>query len=226
RSAWHGADVRETGQGFRFRAYEYGRFITEITLARPVAEDVISALAALAASRQVGIPILEIREALAEFEGLERDFDYRGSYRGVTFIDDCSEEPAEIQKVVARTRRVHGPRRVRVVVAGARSLASGESPCYSEALVDVDHVIVMPGPDSPTGVSEPGGSGGEWPVPLKLELAGYNGLVAWVDTVAQAIAELDCHLQPGDVVLTLGAGDVGTIADAFIRRLSRDRPGG
>jgi UDP-N-acetylmuramate--alanine ligase len=40
-----------------------------------------------------------------------------------------------------------------------------------------------------------------------------------------AVLELDRHLEPGDVLVTLGAGDVGTISDAFIRRLSRDRPG-
>ena len=39
----------------------------------------------------------------------------------------------------------------------------------------------------------------------------------------EAIRELDRHLEPGDVLVTLGAGDVGTIADAFLRRLSRDR---
>lgn len=39
------------------------------------------------------------------------------------------------------------------------------------------------------------------------------------------IRELDGNLEPGDVLVTLGAGDVGTIADAFIRRLSRDHQG-
>ena len=40
-----------------------------------------------------------------------------------------------------------------------------------------------------------------------------------------AISELDRHLEPGDVLVTLGTGDVGTISDAFIRRLPRDRQG-
>ena len=44
-------------------------------------------------------------------------------------------------------------------------------------------------------------------------------------TLDDAILELDRHLEPGDVLVTLGAGDVGTISDAFIRRLPRDRPG-
>ena len=56
-----------------------------------------------------------------------------------------------------------------------------------------------------------------------LAAAGIRALsVASLDA---AVLELDRHLEPGDVLVTLGAGDVGTISDAFIRRLSRDRPG-
>jgi UDP-N-acetylmuramate--alanine ligase len=56
---------------------------------------------------------------------------------------------------------------------------------------------------------------------VTLALAGFESLRA--ADLDGAIRELDRHLEPGDVLVTLGAGDVGTIADAFLRRLSRDR---
>ena len=64
-----------------------------------------------------------------------------------------------------------------------------------------------------------------WPSPeWTLAAAGIPARSA--ASLDEALSELDRHLEPGDVLLTLGAGDVGTIADAFIRRLPRDRPGG
>jgi UDP-N-acetylmuramate--alanine ligase len=72
-----------------------------------------------------------------------------------------------------------------------------------------------------TGI-EPGATEAEALVGALL-LAGVRARS--VASLDDAIMELDRHLEPGDVLVTLGAGDVGTISDAFFRRLPRDRPG-
>ncbi len=58
---------------------------------------------------------------------------------------------------------------------------------------------------------------------LAMALTDAGVAVGRASGLDEAIRELDRHLEPGDVLVTLGAGDVGTIADAFLRRLSSDR---
>jgi UDP-N-acetylmuramate--alanine ligase len=78
-----------------------------------------------------------------------------------------------------------------------------------------------------TGGRDVEGSGPVSPPALALvaALAASGTPARWTASLDDAILELDRHLEPGDVLVTLGAGDVGTISDAFIRRLSRDRHG-
>jgi UDP-N-acetylmuramate--alanine ligase len=68
-----------------------------------------------------------------------------------------------------------------------------------------------------------GGSGGLMAESLAGALVASGVEVGRASGLVEAIRELDRHLEPGDVLVTLGAGDVGTIADAFLRRLSSDR---
>ena len=72
-------------------------------------------------------------------------------------------------------------------------------------------------------IDEEGVAGGPGAGSLAEALIGAGARVDRVAGLDGAIRELDRNLEPGDVLVTLGAGDVGTIADAFLRRLSRDR---
>jgi UDP-N-acetylmuramate--alanine ligase len=206
-SAWWGADLREERGRFRFRAFHKGNFASEIKLQVPGRSSVISALAALAVCSRIEVPTLTIKEALEDFEGVSRGFESRGSYRGVTLLDDDSAGAIEVAEALALVRSVHGRRRLWTVFApGGRACSA-----TSAALSATDHLILVDG----------GIDSGDWE--CMLEEAGVHA--HRVENLDEAVLDLDRHLEPGDVLLTLGAGEVGTIADAFIRRLSRDRQG-
>jgi UDP-N-acetylmuramate--alanine ligase len=211
---WWGADLRADRGRFRFRVFLRGRFVTEMRLQVPGRRNVLSALAAVAACTRLEVPAVEIQQALEEFTGVSRDFESRGSYRGVTLVDDARRHPAGCNDAMVLARQVFGDRRIWAVLQAPAGLEDREEPSgYVNALALADEVLLA-------------GKGGRTPHVLERVLAAAGVRARSVPDDDAAIWELDRHLQPGDVLVTLGAGDEGTISDAFIRRLSRDRPGG
>jgi UDP-N-acetylmuramate--alanine ligase len=206
-STWWGADLREEHGRYRFRVFHRGRFAAEIRLQVPGRANVLGALAALAACDRAEVPTREIKQALEDFAGVSGGFESRGSYRGVTLVDDDAAEPRDVADVLALARTVHGRRRLWAVVG-----ASGPPrPAMADALAWADRVLVLGGAvDADAWSSMLGGAG--------IAARGAADL-------DEALSDLDRHLEPGDVLVTLGSGDVGTIADAFLRRLPRDRQG-
>ena len=215
-SDWWGADLREDRGRYRFRAFHKGRFAVEVQLRVPGRRNVLGALAAVAACDRLSVPIQEIKQGLEEFAGLSRDFESRGSYRGVTLVDDAGCDPASVSEALTIARQVFGTRPIWAVICTGEEARTVEAEAgYPTALAAADHVLVTEGSQV----------GGRRAISLveALVASGVNAREA--AGLDDAIRELDRHLEPGDVLVTLGAGDVGTIADAFLRRLPRDRHG-
>jgi UDP-N-acetylmuramate--alanine ligase len=228
-STWWGTDLREGPACSRFRAFYRGQFVTEVVLCYASRRMVLGALAAVAACVRLGVPTRQIREGLEEFSGLSRDFERRGSYRGVTLLDDSATDPWSISQVLALARRAFGRRRLWAVFAAADGTPheDSEAPArFIPAFSAADKVLIAGGEtDGMAGRSATDG-GTTWGQALLGALASAGVPAVWTPGLSAAVRELDRHLEPGDVLLTLGAGEVGTIADAFLRRLSRDRQAG
>jgi UDP-N-acetylmuramate--alanine ligase len=242
---WWGTDLREDQGRFRFRTFRRGQFVLEVRLQVPGRRNVLGALAAVAACDALGVPAREIQQGLEEFGGVSRDFESRGSYRGVTLIDDEDDQPEAVGQTLRLGRSVFGDRRIWAVLAGPGTvLATEVRDRYIAALSLADEVLITErapgagpargkwvrrGEDDATDRIPPSDAariehfGAIGPLAEALAMAGKRARS--VGSLDDAILELDRHLEPGDVLVTLGAGDVGTISDAFIRRLPRDRPG-
>jgi UDP-N-acetylmuramate--alanine ligase len=210
--AWWGADLRQDRGCYRFRAFHRGRFALEVRLQVPGRHLVLGALAAVAVCGRVDLTARAIKEALEEFGGISRGFESRGSYRGVTLVDDEAEGPRGVSDALAVAREAFGGRRL---CAAYRHPPGGDRswPVPTD-FADADRVWIVDG-DGPSG-----GLMAEGLVRALIESGLVVGRASGLDEV---IRELDRHLEPGDVLVTLGAGDLGTIADAFLRRLSIDR---
>jgi UDP-N-acetylmuramate--alanine ligase len=210
--AWWGADVREDRGRYRFRAFHRGRFALEVRLQVPGRHHVLGALAAVAVCGRVDLTARAIKEALEEFGGISRGFESRGSYRGVTLVDDDAPGPRAVGEALAVAREVFGRRRL-CAAYRAEPGWDGSWPVASE-FAAADRVWI---------VDEEGRSAGSMARALVGALVGAGIVADRASGLDGLIGELDRHLEPGDVLVTLGAGDVGTIADAFLRRLSGDR---
>ena len=210
--AWWGADLRQDRGCYRFRAFHRGRFALEVRLHVPGRDLVLGALAAVAVCVRVDLTARAIKDALEEFAGISRGFESRGSYRGVTLVDDEADGPRGVSDALAVAREAFGRRRL--CAAYRHPGGDGRSWPAASEFAGADRVWIIDGE---------GGAGGPTAASLAASLIASGVEVGRASGLVEAIRELDRHLEPGDVLVTLGAGDVGTIADAFLRRLSSDR---
>jgi UDP-N-acetylmuramate-alanine ligase len=208
-SDWWGADLRERDGRYRFRTFHEGRFRLEVGLSCHGRRYVEAALAAIAACHLLEIGSRPIREALEEYLGASRAFDMKGTYRGVTMIDDDAVEPSDVAETLALARMIYGGRRLWAVYASRES-----SRVPVAGFESADHVLFV------------GAAPETADCPSFVDTSPSNSRRARVGYAAdrdEAVRDLDRLLEPGDVLVTLGTSDTGTIADAFIRRLPRDR---
>ncbi len=174
----------------------------------------VAAVAALAA----GVPFESLARALARFAGVARRFEFRGSTNGVTFVDDYAHLPSEIRAALAAARNGGWPRVVAVFQPHRYSRTAELWPEFGRAFADADEVVVT----DVYGAGEapvPGVSGRlvadaarrEFPAMPVHYVAGRSDLRAAVGAL----------LQPGDLCLTLGAGDLTSLPDELLSDADR-----
>jgi UDP-N-acetylmuramate--alanine ligase len=187
----------------------------ELELPLPGEHNRLNAGAALAALELAGVPRAEAEPVLREFHGATRRFDVRDA-GGVTIVDDYGHHPTEIAVTIAAARERWPDARLRVLFqphlySRTRHLALE----LGEALALADDVAitdVYPAREQPLeGVTGK----------LVVDAASEAGAVpAWMPTVEEGVAYLLAHAREGDVLLTIGAGDVDRAAKLLEERLA------
>jgi len=180
----------------------------DVTLAVPGDHNLANAALSAAAARAAGADPEAIGRALARFVGVARRFESRGTWRGVRLVDDYGHLPAEIAAALATARQVHQGRLVVVFQPHRYSRTARLAEELGAALAPADLVVVTdvyPAGEAPV----PGVTGRQ-----VAEAASRRGAsVRYVEDrplLARVVAEL---LAPGDLCLTLGAGDVTDLAE-------------
>jgi UDP-N-acetylmuramate--alanine ligase len=168
-----------------------------------------AAIAAVAAMR-IGAPFEAARRALARFAGVARRFEPRGETRGVRFVDDYAHLPTEVRSVIEAARALE-PRRLVVVFQPHRySRIAALGAQFAEAFTGADLVLVtdiFPAGEKP----HPGVTGRL--VVEAVSLAHPELEVTYVAGRGELQEHLRNLLRPGDLCLTLGAGDLTTLPD-------------
>jgi UDP-N-acetylmuramate--alanine ligase len=213
-----GAEFRVAGLelapgGSRFVLERGGRPLGEVQVPAPGRHNASNAAAALAAAVLVGAPFEGAAAALARYPGVARRFQHRGEAGGVSFVDDYAHLPAKVAAAVAAARG-GGWRRVVCVFQPhrySRTEALGRD--FATAFDGVDLLVVT----DVYGAGEPPRPGvtGKVVVDAVLE-ARPTMAVAWLPGRDEVLAFLRSRLRPGDLCLTLGAGDVTTLADDLL----------
>ncbi len=190
--------------------------IGSLTLNVPGRHNLLNALATVAVALELDLPFERIATGLAEFKGAERRFEVRGEIGGVLVVDDYGHHPTEIAAVLAAARTLE--RRIVVAFQPHRfSRTAALMDAFGPALAGADHIVL-------TDIY----AAGEDPVPgvtLERLAAAVRAatdapidIVPGVEDVAPVLASM---ARPGDLVITLGAGSIGTVPDRLIGLLTR-----
>ena len=177
-----------------------------------------NAAAALAALELAGVARKEAERVLPEFTGAGRRFERRGEARGVTVYDDYGHHPREIAATLAAARAAVGSGRVLVVFqphlySRTRHLAHE----LAGALTAADAVAVT----SVYGAREEPMEGVEGRLVVEALVAERPGMpVAWAPELEDAVRFLSRRARPGDLVLTIGAGDVERAGPLLLEELT------
>jgi UDP-N-acetylmuramate--alanine ligase len=219
------AELRAEGLSFAgslstFTVVDRGRRLGDVTLRIPGRHYVLDALAALAAGLRLGFPFADLRRGLEAFSGTRRRMELKGEVDGVRVYDSYAHHPNEIAGDLQAARSLAGEGRV--VVAFQPHLVSRTKifgPAMGEALGAADEVVVMDvyvAREDP----EPGVDGGLVASHVPLDPEHVHFEPSWSRTPALLVE----RARPGDLVLTLGAGDV-TLVGPEVLDLLAERSG-
>jgi len=209
-------DLERVGLGHRFSVTFPGGSVGPVTITVPGVHNVINATGVLAAAWALALDTGRAASALTSFKGVRRRFDRVGEVAGITVVDDYAHHPTEIKATLAAARGA-GFRRVWVVFQPhrySRTAALGRE--FGEAFHDADHVVLM----DVYSAGEPPipGVSGKTVVTETLRSAPRTHLAYFPhrDDIDAYIAE---RVREGDLVMTMGAGDVTTLGPGIVRAI-------
>ena len=209
------SDSRVDGATSHFRVSYRSNDLGEFSVHVPGQHNVLNATAAIAVGVGLDIAPDAIRQALKDFRGVDRRFQLKGSANGIDVIDDYGHHPTEIRATLAAARQC-GYKRVHVVFQPHRytrtQLLIDE---FATAFVGADTVSILdiyPASEQPIlGVT------GEW---LARRITESSGRKAdYISSFADAATVIAHEAKGGEMVLTLGAGNVAQLGQQILEEL-------
>ena len=199
--------------GSRFEVWKAQRRLATVNLRVPGRHNVLDALAAFATLAELGLSPEKIVPALESFTGAVRRFQLKGERDGVTVVDDYAHHPTELRATLSAAREGGWSRVIAVFQPHLYSRTEYLQTEFAEALLEADVAIVT----DVYGAREdplPGVSG-------KLIVDGILRMqkskpVVYLPRLGSIVEYLERATAPGDLVLTLGAGDVHRIGERFL----------
>ncbi len=218
----HGADYRIDGYhgdrvGSRFRLLRHGEALGEITLPAPGRHNARNAAGAAALATEIGVPFDAVVAALGRFAGVARRFQFHGEIAGVTLVDDYAHLPGEIKATLAAAREGAWSRIVAVFQPHRYTRTARLWRDFGDAFTDAD-VVVLTDVYAAGEPPQPGVSGR-----LILQAvceAGPANRVFYLPKRSDILARLPDLTRPGDLLITLGAGDVTSLPDEWLKAAS------
>lgn len=208
-------DVSMKGGGVEFQAHFRGKTLGPFRVGIPGMHNVSNALAAMAVALELDVPTDLIRRGLDAFTGVERRFQIRGEQGGVMIVDDYGHHPTEIRATLAAAKSGWQRRLVVLFQPHRYTRTRDLVDEFAEAFAQADHVflteIYPAGEPALPGIS--GKMLGE-----KMKAAGHPS-VTWISRRESMADEVFPYLKPGDLVITLGAGDIGKVGIELMERL-------
>jgi UDP-N-acetylmuramate--alanine ligase len=190
-----------------------GRVLGELKLSIPGRHNLLNAAGALLVALEYGAPAQELMAGLTLFTGARRRFEIKGEVGGVAVIDDYGHHPTEIEATIATARTFAGTGRVFVIFQPHRfSRTQVFAAQFAGALAAADHTFLL----EVYAASEA-------PIPgvsSAVIASRMTTPVTYEPSMPATITSIVTMVKPGDVVLTMGAGDVSALAPLILENLT------
>ncbi len=197
----------------RFQQQDLGDF----QVAVPGIHNVLNATAAIAVAHELDVPVSQIREGLAKFDGVDRRFQKRGEAGGVTVIDDYGHHPTEIRATLAAARNCRFPR-IHVIFQPHRyTRTQALMTEFAGSFHQADSVWIV---DIYAASEKPIDGVNSEELARRVRSYGHRS-ASYVPALADAAEAVSRVAEPGDLVLTLGAGNVWQAGDLVLENLRR-----
>ena len=195
------------------RISKNGKVLPELHLTIPGLHNVFNATAALAVADRLGASLAEVLAGLEAFSGSRRRFEHKGKVHGIEVIDDYGHHPTELRVTLETAKAYAAPGRVIVIFQPHRfSRTQAFASEFAVALDIADQALVLevyPASEQPIpGVTS-----------QLITRASESGSVSYVPSMLDAVSTVVNLAQPGDLIMTLGAGDVNSLAPVIIQAL-------
>ena len=218
---WSFRRLRRTESGWSFIVERNGEVFGRFRLTSPVKHNVMNALAGIALGHDLGIPRHRLQLGLRSFAGVRRRFEPFELGNGITLIDDYAHHPSAIAGVLAAARERFPNRRLWCAfqphqVSRTQALLRE----FAVSLAGADVVLVPP---VFTARERTGSPARHWSAELVRLLRRQGKQARSVESLDEIRRTIETEAHPGDLILTLGAGDIDTIAASVSRRVPRPR---
>jgi UDP-N-acetylmuramate--alanine ligase len=218
-----GADYRADniaylGRGSRFSVFYKGESLGDVSLRVPGLFNIYNALATIAIACELDMTFPGIQEGLAQFHGVHRRLEVKGEVGGITVLDDYGHHPTEVRATLAAVRQAWGGKVIVVFQPHRYTRTKALFEEFLTAFSDADLLLVTDiypaGEEAIPGISSPllcegiRGKGQK----KAIYLAGFEAIASYLLEIA----------QPADVIVTLGAGNVWQVGEAFLKKARRE----
>jgi UDP-N-acetylmuramate--alanine ligase len=211
-----GAQIASSGRAMRCDVLVRGKPAGEMVVSSPGVHNMVNALGAMAAAMEAGATFEACRHALRNFAGVGRRFEVVGEAAGVVVIDDYAHHPTEIAATISAARVVYPERRVVALFqphlySRTRDLAEQ----FAGSLAAADLIALTPiYPARERAIL--GVTSALIAAPLRMSVREDAVIEVAKEAVATTFSQ---QLRAGDVVLAMGAGDIGEAARELVRQL-------
>ncbi len=205
--------VNADSGGTRFEVLREDRHLGEVQLPLPGGFNALNALAAITVGLELGLSFADLADGCESFRGVARRFEVRGERGGVVVVDDYAHHPTELRALLEAVRQMMPDRRVVAVFqphlfSRTRDFAGD----FAAELLGAEVAVVLP--IYPAREQPIEGVSSRLVIDETIRLGHPHAIEG--RPLEEAVQQLEGILRPGDVLLTIGAGDVDRLATAWV----------
>jgi len=200
----------------RFSLYRRGDHLGDVRLNLPGIHNVYNSMASVAVALELSIPFDTIKNALETLQGVQRRMEIKGEISGITVVDDYGHHPTEIKATLQAAKESWPDRRIVVVFQPHRySRTRALFDDFTRSFYQSDVLLVLPIYSAGEKVLEDVDS---FSMCDGIRKHGHREVIC-KESLTTAVSELKNILQAGDVLLTLGAGDVWKVGENLLAEM-------